>query len=525
MAKIELKYVSKLYDSINYGLNDFSVSIDSGTFVTVLGNSGSGKSTLLKLIAGLLKPDAGEIYIDDQLVNNVPPQKRDIAMMFQEYVLYPHYNVYDNIAAYLRFIKTDEEIIRQKVLEVSKLFDIEDILNRKVKEISGGQMQRVALARICVRTPSIILLDEPLSNVDEASKNVYKENVRKLRSKLKDTTFIYVTHHVNEALSLGDKVLIIQDGRNVTYSTPKNLINYPLNINIAQISSFNPITFEKGKIINKKLFVDNQELALDELYSLSIRKDYDEVITYKNGDTYVAFDDCGLLIGGNNQDVIVDAYISDNDLTIGKECYSINEELRQRIIINNQKIKVLFNKNKLHKTKNDNDIKLTFDIVKKDKNYSLLKLFENDYLFENNLINENNVFYYNINDLEMLNENNQRVLMHYKVYDNKIECKNKKEFIVSNKQNIKIYSTQKANSMLIPLDAISYITHKKQTTHLIISEIISEEFVSNDLKLVYAVIKGFDHYVSFYTSSNVSLKYHCKMYANIDLNKIKLEVQ
>ena len=114
--------------------------------------------------------------------------------------------------------------------------------------------------------------------------------------------------------------------------------------------------------------------------------------------------------------------------------------------------------------------------------------------------------------------------MHYKVYDNKIECKNKKEFIVSNKQNIKIYSNQKANSMLIPLDAISFITHKKQTTHLLISEIISEEFVSNDLKLVYAVIKGFDHYVSFYTSSNVSLKYHCKMYANIDLNKIKLEV-
>ena len=144
MAKIELKYVSKLYDNENYGLYDFSVSIESGTFVTVLGNSGSGKSTLLKLIAGLLKPDAGEIYIDDQLVNNVPPQKRDIAMMFQEYVLYPNYYVYDNIAAYLRFIKTDEEIIRQKVLEVSKLFDIEDILNRKVKEISGGQMQRVA---------------------------------------------------------------------------------------------------------------------------------------------------------------------------------------------------------------------------------------------------------------------------------------------------------------------------------------------------------------------------------------------
>ena len=144
MAKIELKYVSKLYDNENYGLNDFSVSIESGTFVTVLGNSGSGKSTLLKLIAGLLKPDAGEIYIDDQLVNNVPPQKRDIAMMFQEYVLYPHYNVYDNIAAYLRFIKTDEETPKRYSVthfDFDKTYDYLVKVKDKMREQSTIQNQ------------------------------------------------------------------------------------------------------------------------------------------------------------------------------------------------------------------------------------------------------------------------------------------------------------------------------------------------------------------------------------------------
>lgn len=523
MAKIELKYVSKMYDNENYGLNDFSVSIESGTFVTVLGNSGSGKSTLLKVIAGLLKPDAGEVYIDDQLMNNVPPQKRDIAMMFQEYVLYPHYNVYDNIASYLRFIKTDEESIRQKVLEVSKLFDIEDILNRRVKEISGGQMQRVALARICVRTPSIILLDEPLSNVDEASKNVYKENVRKLRDKLKDTTFIYVTHHISEALSLGEKVLIVQNGRNVTYTSSSNLVQYPLNMNIAQISSFAQEEFHKGKILNNKLYINDNEVIANPLYLASINKDYKNAYIYKNGDYHIAFDEFGNLIDGNKKDIEVDGFILNNNLLIKDLSYEINDELRQRIIVNNQEVKVLFDKNKFHKIKNENDIKISYQIINKDNKYSLIEMFNERYLIENTLLNGNNVFYYNINEIELL-FNDERVLMHYKVYENKIPCKKKGMFLVSKNQNIKFINDKNYKYMIIPIDAIATLTNKKQTSHLQISQIISEEYVSDNKKLVYAIVKGFEHYVSFYTSSSANIKYHCKMYANIDLNKIKLEV-
>ena len=157
MANIIFKNVTKVYGNQTYGLIDFDCKIKSGEFITVIGSSGSGKTTFLKLIAGLLKPDCGEMYINDILVNGIAPQKRDVAMMFQEYVLYPNFNVFDNVAAYLKFQKIEADVIFKTVMNALDLFGISELANRRIKELSGGQKQRVALAKLFVRTPGVIL--------------------------------------------------------------------------------------------------------------------------------------------------------------------------------------------------------------------------------------------------------------------------------------------------------------------------------------------------------------------------------
>jgi len=232
MAKVIFKGINKVYDKNVEAVKDFNLEIADKEFVVLVGPSGCGKSTTLRMVAGLEEITSGELYIGDTLVNDVPPKDRDIAMVFQNYALYPHMTVYENMAFALRLRKQSKAEIDRKVKEAAKILGITDLLQRKPKALSGGQRQRVAIGRAIVRHPQVFLMDEPLSNLDAKLRNQMRAEIIKLRQRI-DTTFIYVTHDQIEAMTLGDRIVVMKDGVIQQIGTPQQVFDHPANIFVA----------------------------------------------------------------------------------------------------------------------------------------------------------------------------------------------------------------------------------------------------------------------------------------------------
>ena len=232
-------------------VQEFSLDIKDKEFIVLVGPSGCGKSTTLRMIAGLEDISDGELYIGDRLVNDVPPKDRDIAMVFQNYALYPHMTVFDNIAFALKLRKTPKEKMNAKVNEASSILDITDYLDRKPKALSGGQRQRVAIGRAIVREPKVLLMDEPLSNLDAKLRNQMRAEIIKLHQKI-NTTFIYVTHDQTEAMTLGDRIVIMKDGFIQQVGTPQEVFNHPYNLFVAGfIGSPQMNFFDNAKLVKE----------------------------------------------------------------------------------------------------------------------------------------------------------------------------------------------------------------------------------------------------------------------------------
>ena len=232
MASLSLKHIYKIYQGGVRAVSDFNLDIDDKEFIVFVGPSGCGKSTTLRMVAGLEEISAGELYIDDKLVNDVEPKDRDIAMVFQNYALYPHMTVYDNMAFGLRLRKMNSQEIDSRVQEAAAILGITPLLTRKPKALSGGQRQRVALGRAIVREPKVFLLDEPLSNLDAKLRVQMRTEITKLHNKLA-TTFIYVTHDQTEAMTMGTRIVVMKDGIVQQVDTPQCLYDYPENIFVA----------------------------------------------------------------------------------------------------------------------------------------------------------------------------------------------------------------------------------------------------------------------------------------------------
>ena len=213
-------------------VQEFNLEIADGEFIVLVGPSGCGKSTTLRMVAGLEEISDGELYIGDRLVNNVAPKDRDIAMVFQNYALYPHMTVYENMAFSLKLKKVPKAEIDRKVREAAEILGITEYLERKPKALSGGQRQRVAIGRAIVRNPQVLLMDEPLSNLDAKLRNQMRAEIIKLRSRI-NTTFIYVTHDQTEAMTLGDRIVIMRDGFIQQIGTPQEVFNHPKNLFVA----------------------------------------------------------------------------------------------------------------------------------------------------------------------------------------------------------------------------------------------------------------------------------------------------
>jgi multiple sugar transport system ATP-binding protein len=277
MASVKLKNVYKRYEGGVTAVSDFNLDIEDKEFIILVGPSGCGKTTTLRMIAGLEDISEGELYIGDKLVNDVPPKDRDIAMVFQNYALYPHMSVYENMAFALKLRKEKKEVIDEKVKQAAEILGITELLSRKPKALSGGQRQRVAIGRAIVREPQVFLMDEPLSNLDAKLRNQMRAEIIKLRQRI-NTTFIYVTHDQTEAMTLGDRIVVMKDGFIQQIGTPHEVFNQPANLFVAgfigtpQMNFFDSkLTLESGKYV-VKVFGASFELPGEKQKALSERK-------------------------------------------------------------------------------------------------------------------------------------------------------------------------------------------------------------------------------------------------------------
>ena len=247
MAQVQLQNIKKVYDNSVTAVKDINLNIADKEFMVIVGPSGCGKTTILRMIAGLEEITEGNITIAGTVVNNIPPKDRDIAMVFQNYALYPHMTVYQNMAFALKLRKIPKAQIKQRVNDAAQMLSIEDILARKPKALSGGQRQRVALARAIVRKPAVFLFDEPLSNLDAKLRGSTRAELKALHSRLQTTT-IYVTHDQAEAMTLGQTVVVLRDGTIQQAADPMTLYDHPANRFVAEFIGTPPMNFLDGRI-------------------------------------------------------------------------------------------------------------------------------------------------------------------------------------------------------------------------------------------------------------------------------------
>ena len=283
MASLSFQHVDKKYEGGVVAVSDFNLEVADKEFVILVGPSGCGKSTTLRMLAGLENISEGEIYIEDRLINDVLPKDRDIAMVFQNYALYPHMTVYDNMAFALKLRKMSKDEIKRRVTEAAKILEIEHLLQRKPKALSGGQRQRVALGRAIVRDPKVFLMDEPLSNLDAKLRVQMRVEITKLHHRLK-TTFVYVTHDQTEAMTMGTRIVVMKDGFIQQVDSPTELYDNPVNTFVAGFIGMPPMNFIEGLIAveGSDVYVtfENISVKLPERYSVEevMERDGQQVI-------------------------------------------------------------------------------------------------------------------------------------------------------------------------------------------------------------------------------------------------------
>lgn len=309
MAEVKLVNVSKSYDGKSKVVTDINLDVQDKEFVVLVGPSGCGKSTTLRMVAGLEEISSGEIYIDGKLVNDVSPKSRDIAMVFQNYALYPHMTVYDNMAFGLKLRKYPKEEIIKRVTEAAKILDLEPYLKRKPKALSGGQRQRVAVGRAIVRHPKVFLFDEPLSNLDAKLRVQMRTEISKLHNRL-EATIIYVTHDQTEAMTMGDRIAVMKDGDLHQIDTPLNIYNYPVNLFVAGFIGSPPMNFINGTVQNNK-----------ELFFISSDKDIKVSLPVKYKEPLKKFINQQVVLGIRPEHIIIK---SSDETSLHEELCSIS---------------------------------------------------------------------------------------------------------------------------------------------------------------------------------------------------------
>ncbi|MCR4823382.1 MAG: ABC transporter ATP-binding protein [Treponema sp.] len=297
---VKLEHISKIYQDPKtgkdfYAVKDTSLTIEPGTFVTLLGPSGCGKTTTLRMIAGFESPDEGEIFLGNEAINALPPNKRDTAMVFQSYALLPHYNVFDNVAYGLKIRKLPKEEIQKKVMDILKLVEMEGMEGRMTNQLSGGQQQRVALARALVMEPGVLLFDEPLSNLDAKLRVTMRTEIRKIQQKV-GITAIYVTHDQSEAMSISDQIIIMSKGKVEQIGSPREIYYKPANKFVADFigeANFLEASILEANDESAKISVAGTQLEVQNHTKLSAGQEASLVLRPEN----ISLSESGILAG------------------------------------------------------------------------------------------------------------------------------------------------------------------------------------------------------------------------------------
>ncbi len=485
MTKIDAKYLTKVYKDGEYALKNCSLCVNSGEFLVIVGASGAGKSTLLKVVAGTEELSSGELYFDGVLAENIPMSKRSVSMAFQEYVLYPHMTVFDNLATPLKIAGEDEKVIYDKIMETLRLFGLEHTADVKPKHLSGGEQQRVALAKALLRRSDLVLLDEPISNVDEKSRWDYCRAIKQMKQMLPKSTFIYVTHNTREALYLADRIAVMRDGV-ILQIAPKDFIfEYP----------------EHSFVLELMGLADDVEIP--------------------------EFDEKGRRIGISSAYLKLCATLKDNVLTFADKEIKLNDEYLSRLLHTKEDIEVAFEVEKFSKTIISDGFSLVFEVTKNCGNYLVLKILNKSFILNKKTAlkeGEKIRLYYKIEDL-VLYDGDKRLTCHYPLHRKiKIRVHDAKSGKIELfGKRIKLNRTIPAYCEHVTISEDAFVlSYEKRKCSVRVAECLDEEFINGE-KLSHVGIKGADSYLSFITDGEVTVWGKKKVWLNIIPQKLKFE--
>ena len=483
MAKIEAKYLTKVYKNGGYALKNCSFCVNQGEFLVIVGESGAGKSTLLKVLAGTEELSSGELYVDGILSENIPVSKRSVSMAFQEYVLYPHMTVFDNLATPLKLAKEDEKIIYDKVMEALRVFNLEHVADVLPKHLSGGEQQRVALSKALLKRSDLVLLDEPVSNVDEKARMDYCRAILKMKQMLPKSTFIYVTHNIKEAFFLADRIAVMKDGVFLQIAPKEFLFEHP----------------EHSYVMELVGLADDVEIP--------------------------EFDEFGKKIGLLSSELRLNGTLNNGILSFAGQEIELSKEYLSRLLRTKSELDVVFEVDKFSKTMLTNSISLVLEVVENHDYYVILQISNKKFILNKKTslnVGEKIRLYYKIEDL-VLFDGAERLTCHYPIHKNIeidiFDAKNGKFQILGKRIKLKREIPSNVDSVCITKKAFE-LSYEKGRCSVRVVDCLDEEFINGE-KLLHVAIKGSTSYLSFMADEEISCFTKKKVYLNINPNMIK----
>lgn len=483
MTKIDAKYLTKVYKNGAYGLKGCSFSAKDGEFLVIVGGSGEGKSTLLKVLAGTEKLSSGELYFDGILAENISTAQRSVSMVFQEYVLYPHMTVFDNLATPLKLEGIDEKVIYDRVMVALAQFGLELAADIKPKKLSGGEQQRVALAKALLKRSKLVLLDEPMSNVDEKARWEYCRLLKDLKRMLPESTFIYVTHNTKEAAFLADRIAVIHDGAILEMASTDLIFSHP-----------------QYRVTTEILGIDDATLkgAFDE-------NGHTNTLPYKG--------------------IFLDGELRDNTATFASQTIKLSEEYMSRLLYRPKNALIYLSIDKLSKTMLSNSFSLVFEVVENCGDYVIMKIEDKSFAFDRKTAlkaGERIRLYYKMDDL-IIYDGNKKSTCHYPLHNRiKIglhDAGSGKVEILGKRIKLKSATPENAECVKVNEEAFE-LSYEKGKCSVVINACLDEELI-NGQKLMHVSIKGERGYLSFMAKEEICCFTKQKVYLNIYPDKIK----
>lgn len=516
---ISCKSVTKVYSQTTQALREFSLEIKSGEFIVVMGESGCGKSTLLKILAGTLAPTSGELYLNGVPSGSIPPQQRDCAMIFQNYSLYPNYTVYDNVAFYLKSIGVTPLEIDKRVMPVLQFFGLEEYKNVKPKFLSGGQQQRVCLAKALVRKPKLLLFDEPLSNIDEQSRESYLALIKATKKLMKDTTFVYVTHNSHEARFLAERIVVMIDGKVEAVGSVEELLKSPRTLDTLYMVCGSDIKTDEG-YVEKGVFYGNEKRVLPELYQKAYTGRYDNVTCVYdilgNGDDYF-FDENGNVLFGIKDKIYLPVYYSGDKISYCGQSVALSKEQQSRIICGEGELLMGLTPEKFHAKKCFDDILFKFELIGERNGKYLYRDNDNYFFLPYKIDGE---LYYGVDDINLFDKSGSKVLVKFPLKSNVTDGRVRGGVAYVGKDKFDTDLSSGFYDFKFGYDAVIKTSKRREKNTLTVSECIAEDDLG-DKKLAYFISPYFPDYCAFFVPKKVNLLTRKKFNLLLDTKKIK----